>query len=85
MADISPLAYVHPEARLADDVKIEAFVYIDKDVEIGPGCIIMSHASVIGGTTIGANTKVYDGAVVGADPQDFRWKGEKGQIGRAHV
>ena len=35
MAVISPLAYVHPDARLAEDVKVEAFVFIDKDVEIG--------------------------------------------------
>jgi acyl-ACP--UDP-N-acetylglucosamine O-acyltransferase len=79
MANISSLAYVHPEARLADDVRVEAFAYIDKNVEIGPGCVIMSHASVIGGTTIGPGTKIYDGAVIGADPQDFRWKGEKGR------
>lgn len=73
------MAYVHPEARLAEDARIEAFAFIDKDVEIGPGCVIMSHASVIGDTTIGPGTKVYDGAVVGADPQDFRWKGERGR------
>ena len=79
MANISPLAYVHPGARLADDVTVDAFAYIDNDVEIGPGCRIMSHASIIGSTTIGPGTKIYDGAVIGADPQDFRWKGEKGR------
>lgn len=77
--NISPLAYVHPEARLAEDVKVEAFVFIDKDVEIGSGCHIMSHASIIGGTTIGPGSVIYDGCVIGADPQDFRWKGEKGR------
>ncbi len=78
MSLISPLAYVHPDARLADDVRVDAFAYIDANVEIGSGCHIMSHASVIGGTKIGKNTKLYDGCVIGADPQDFRWKGEKG-------
>lgn len=76
---ISPLAYVHPDARLAEDVKVDAFVFIDKDVEIGSGCHIMSHASIIGGTTLGKNVMIYDGCVIGADPQDFRWKGEKGR------
>lgn len=79
MAQISPLAYVDPKAKLADDVRVEPFAFIDADVEIGPGCHIMSHASVIGGTSIGKNTKLYDGCVVGADPQDFRWRGEKGR------
>lgn len=78
MATISPLAFVHPDAHLAEDVKVDAFVYIDKDVEIEAGCHIMSHSSIIGGTRIGAGTVIYDGCVIGADPQDFRWKGEKG-------
>ncbi len=79
MSKISPLAFVHPQAKIADDVQIDPFVFIDADVEIGSGCIIMSHASVIGGTKIGKNTKLYDGCVVGADPQDFRWRGERGR------
>ena len=29
-----PLAYVHPEAKIADNVVIEPFVTIDKDVVI---------------------------------------------------
>lgn len=79
MAKISPLACVHPDAILAEDVTVEAFAFIDKDVKIGAGCHILSHASIIGGTTIGENTIIYDGAVIGADPQDFRWKGENGR------
>ena len=73
---ISPLAYVDPSAKLADDVKVHPFAYIDADVEIGPGCEIMPNASIMRGTRMGANNKIYQGAVIGADPQDFRWKGE---------
>ena len=72
---ISKLAHVDPSAKIADDVKIHAFAYIDKDVEIGPGCEIMPYASIIRGTRMGRNNRVFQGAVVGADPQDFRWKG----------
>lgn len=74
---ISKLAHVDPSAKIADDVTIHAFAYIDKNVEIGPGCEIMPYASIIRGTRMGANNKVYQGAIVGADPQDFRWKGEE--------
>ncbi len=28
------------------------------------------------GTTLGRHNKIYQGAIIGADPQDFRWKGE---------
>ena len=74
---ISPLAYVDPEARLGKDVTIHPFAYIDRNVTIGDGCEIMPYASVIHGTILGKNVKVYQGAIVGADPQDFRWKGQE--------
>lgn len=72
---ISPLAYVDPSARLGKDVDVYPFAYVDKDVEIGDGCTIMPYASVMKGSVVGANTKIYNGAIIGADPQDFRWKG----------
>lgn len=77
-ANISPLAYVHPGAKIGENVTIDAFVYIDDNVTIGDDCHIMPHCSIIGGTIIGKNNKIYDGCVIGADPQDFRWKGEHG-------
>lgn len=70
---------MHPEAKIGKDVTIDAFVYIDADVEIGDGSHIMSHSSIIGGTRIGCNNKIYDGCVIGADPQDFRWTGQDGR------
>lgn len=74
---ISPLAYVDPSARIGADVTIHPFAYVDADTVIGDGCEILPYASIIRGTTLGKNVKVYQGAIVGADPQDFRWKGEK--------
>ncbi len=74
---ISKLAHVGQTAKIGENVTIHAFAYIDEDVEIGDGCEIMPYASVIRGTRMGNNVKVYQNAVVGADPQDFRWKGEK--------
>ncbi|HJE39207.1 MAG: acyl-ACP--UDP-N-acetylglucosamine O-acyltransferase [Candidatus Amulumruptor caecigallinarius] len=75
---ISQLAHIDPSAKIGKDVTIHAFAYIDADVEIGDGCEIMPYASIIHDTRIGNNTKVYQNAVVGADPQDFRWQGERG-------
>lgn len=73
---ISPQAYVHPTAKIGRDVTIHAFAYVDAGVIIGDGCEIMPYASIMRHTTLGSNVKVYQGAIVGADPQDFRWKGE---------
>ncbi len=73
---ISPLAHVDPKARIGENVTIHPFAYIDCDVEIGDGCEIMPYVSIIRGTTLGKNNKVYQNSVIGADPQDFRWKGQ---------
>ena len=72
---ISPLAYVNPEAKLGRDVTVEPFAYIDRDVEIEDGCTVMAHASVLAGTRMGKNNRVFQGAVLGAVPQDFRFRG----------
>lgn len=74
---ISPLAYVDPEAKIGNNVTIHPFAYVEKDVEIGDDCEIMSYVSIINGTRIGKGNKIYQGAIIGADPQDFRWKGDK--------
>ena len=72
---ISPLAYVDPAAKLGENVTVHPFAYIDANVEIGDNCEIMPYASIMKGTRMGNDCKVYQGAIVSADPQDFRWKG----------
>lgn len=76
MAKISNLAYVHPEARLADDVIVDPFAFIDRNVEIEEGCHIHPHASILFGSRIGKNNEIFENAIISATPQDFRWKGE---------
>ena len=71
-----PLAYVHPEANIADNVVIEPFVSIDKDVIIGEGTRIGSGATILPGTRIGKNCNIFPGAVIGAIPQDLKFRGE---------
>ena len=68
---ISPLAYVDPSAKLGNNVEIKPFAYIDKNVTIGDNCVIMPYASIMEGTTMGSGNKVYQNAVIGAEPQDF--------------
>ncbi len=71
-----PLAYVHPEAQIADNVVIEPFVSIDKDVVIGEGTRIGSNATILPGVRIGKNCRIFPGAVIGAIPQDLKFRGE---------
>lgn len=73
---ISNLAYVSPEAVIGDNVEIQPFVFIDRNVEIGDNCVIRPHASILSGARIGKGNTIFEGAVISASPQDFRWNGE---------
>ena len=72
-----PLAYVHPEAQVADNVVIEPFVTIDKNVVIEEGTRIGSNVTILEGAHIGKNCKIFPGAVIAAVPQDLKFRGEK--------
>ena len=76
MSTISPLAFVHPEAKIGENVTINAFAFIDRNVEIGDGCNICPHVSILSGARIGKNNHFYDGCIISATPQDFRCMGE---------
>ncbi len=76
---ISQLAHVDPEAKIGKNVTIHPFAFISKNVEIGDDCVIYPYVSLLNGTHIGDRTKIYNGAIIGAEPQDFRWKGEASQ------
>lgn len=71
-----PLAYVHPDAKIASNVVIEPFVTIDKNVVIGEGTIIGSNVTILEGSRIGKNCRIFPGAVIGAIPQDLKFRGE---------
>ncbi len=74
---ISPLANVHPKARIGKNVTIEAFATIYEDVEIGDNTHIYPNALIFPDTTIGHNCKIFPGAVIGIVNQDLKYKGEK--------
>ncbi len=77
---IHETAIVHPGAIIGSDVKIGPFSIIGEHVEIGEGTEIGAHVVIEGWTTIGKNNKIYTGAIVGNDPQDLKYKGEKSYL-----
>lgn len=74
---INPHTYVNPNAKLADNVKVDPFTVIHGDVEIGEGTYIGSNVTIMDGARIGKNCKIFPGAVISAIPQDLKFKGEK--------
>lgn len=71
-----PLAFIHPNAKIAKNVVVEPFTTIHNDVEIGDGTWIGSNVTIFPGARIGKNCKVYPGAVISAEPQDLKFAGE---------
>lgn len=72
-----PLSYVHPDAKIADNVVIDPFVTIGKNVVIEEGTWIGSNVTILEGARIGKNCKIFPGAVISAIPQDLKFVGEE--------
>ena len=71
-----PLAYVHPQAKIARNVGIEPFTTIHNNVIIGSGTWIGSNVTIMEGARIGKDCRIFPGAVISAIPQDLKFEGE---------
>jgi len=71
-----PLAYIHPGAKIAQNVVVEPFTTINNDVEIGEGTWIGPNVTIMEGARIGKNCKIFPGSVIAAEPQDLKFEGE---------
>lgn len=73
---ISPMAYVHPDAKLGDNNIIGPFCYIDADVVIGDNNVMQNSVTLNQGTRMGSNNEIFPGASISTKPQDLKFKGE---------
>ena len=76
MNQISPLAYVHPEAKLGDNNIIGPFCYIDRDTIIGDNNVFQNSVTINVGARIGNGNEIFPGASISTKPQDLKFKGE---------
>ncbi|MBA3706275.1 MAG: acyl-ACP--UDP-N-acetylglucosamine O-acyltransferase [Bacteroidetes bacterium] len=74
---MSNLNFIHPNAKIGNNVTISPFAFIDDNVVIGDGTWIGPNATVFSGARIGKNCKVFPGAVISGIPQDLKFKGEE--------
>ncbi len=74
---IQSLSYIDPQANLAENVVVDPFSVIHKDVEIGEGTWIGSNVTIYPGARIGKNCRIFPGAVISAVPQDLKFVGEE--------
>ena len=76
MNQISPLAYVHPEAKLGDNNIIGPFCYIDKDTVLGDNNVLQNSVTINVGARIGNGNEIFPGASISTKPPDLKFRGE---------
>ncbi len=84
---IHPTAIVNAKAELGADVSIGPFCVIDGDVTIGRGCKLYQGVYVTGWTEIGDDCVLHPHVIVGHEPQDTKYAGERTfcRIGRRTI
>ena len=77
MNTISPMAFVHPEAKLGDNNIIGPFCYIDKNTVIGDNNNLLNSVTIHTGARIGNGNEFFPGASISTKPQDLKFRGEE--------
>jgi UDP-N-acetylglucosamine acyltransferase len=77
---MSQHSYIHPNAKIGNNVTIEPFSTIYDNVEIGDGTWIGPNVTIFSGARIGKNCRIFPGAVISAIPQDLKFKGEESTV-----
>ncbi|MDR0792167.1 MAG: acyl-ACP--UDP-N-acetylglucosamine O-acyltransferase [Chitinophagaceae bacterium] len=75
-----PNTFIHPDAVIGKNVKIDPFTVVHHNVEIGEGTWIGSNVTIMEGARIGKNCLVFPGAVISAIPQDLKFAGEASTV-----
>ncbi|UCG15508.1 MAG: acyl-ACP--UDP-N-acetylglucosamine O-acyltransferase [Phycisphaerales bacterium] len=73
--EIHPTAVVEDGAVIGRGVRIGPYCVIGPRVVIGDGCRLQNHVTVVGQTVLGENCEVFQQAVLGAIPQDLKYRG----------
>jgi UDP-N-acetylglucosamine acyltransferase len=86
-AQVSPVARIHADARLAAGVVVGDFAVVEQDVAIGEGTRIEPYVYIKRWTTLGRNNTISAGTVLGTDPLDKNFTGARSflRIGDSNV
>lgn len=73
---IHPTTIIEPGAEIGAGVQIGPFCHIGARVKIGEHSKLHSRVTIMNHVRIGAHAEIYPGTVLGAPPQDTKYKGE---------
>lgn len=77
---IHPTAMVDPAAELGEAVEVGPGAIVGPGVRVGDRTRIGSYALIERDTTLGADCRIFHGAVLGSDPQDLKYDGEPTEL-----
>jgi UDP-N-acetylglucosamine acyltransferase len=77
---VHPTAVIDPEAHIHPSARIGPYCVIDGPVEVGAGTILHNHVVIHGPTRLGEDNVVYPYAVLGAEPQDLKYRGSATEL-----
>ncbi len=80
MTLIHPTAIVDAAAELDPTVSVGPYAVIGAGVRIAAGTTVGSHCVIEGPTTIGRDNRIFSHAVLGAAPQDMKYRGEPTEL-----
>jgi UDP-N-acetylglucosamine acyltransferase len=80
VAIIAPTARVHPDAVIGPRTRIGEFCIIEQDVVIGADCVFEPYCFVKRWTTMGDANEISAGTVLGTDPLDKNFTGERSYL-----
>ena len=83
-ATIAPTARVHPDAVVGAQAHIADFCIVEEDVTIGAFTRIEPYVYVKRWTTVGERNEISAGTVLGTDPLDKNFKGERSYLRIGH-
>jgi UDP-N-acetylglucosamine acyltransferase len=83
-ASIAPTARVHPDATIGARTVVGEYCVIESDVVIGADCRLEPYVYVKRWTTMGDGNEISAGAVLGTDPLDKNFSGQRSYLRIGH-
>ena len=79
-ASVATTARIHPDAIIGPGVRVGEYCVIENEVQIGAGCMLEPYVYVKRWTTLGERNEISAGTVLGTDPLDKGFTGERSYL-----
>jgi UDP-N-acetylglucosamine acyltransferase len=83
-AQAAVTARIHPDAVIGPGVRVGEYCVIESDVSIGAGCQLEPYVYVKRWTTLGEENEISAGTVLGTDPLDKNFGGQRSYLRIGH-